>query len=372
MTDPQALLASILRHDAKLSTYKIALVRALGDVRLSYLDVRGEEGVAVPLRLLAEFWLAYYWPFMDDVQPVWQGPRTFCDGVWRNDVSFRPALTQLRNLWRELYGPDTSADGFTVIHEMRTPRRRASYPSVLREAYGRAITALSDALRQPIRYAGPGLHTVFPKPAAASVLGVPALPGTSPREACLLVTPDLWDTLARMSLWVEALCVYEWSAFALRLDQDRSEISTLLTTRPDNRRPLSWERNQVELLMLEGHIFTCPWTHRPLSSEAYDLDHVLPVSVYPINELWNLVPSDRTFNQHKKRDRLPGLQAFERAMGALSGTYAAYHASPQLSQVLSEDVSLRFGQPSPQPTALALAVSHFVSAVADARNLARF
>lgn len=80
----------------------------------------------------------------------------------------------------------------------------------------------------------------------------------------------------------------------------------LLTDRPDNRRSLTWERNQVDLLLLEGEVFTCPWTQRTLGSQtAYDIDHLILVAVYPMNELWNLVPCDREFNQHIKRDRLP-------------------------------------------------------------------
>ncbi|AFZ69388.1 hypothetical protein [Deinococcus peraridilitoris] len=72
MGNGQALLASILRHDAKQNTDKIAFVRALNDVRLSYLDVTGTKSVAVPLRLHAEFWTAYHWPFMREDAPIHQ------------------------------------------------------------------------------------------------------------------------------------------------------------------------------------------------------------------------------------------------------------------------------------------------------------
>ena len=33
---------------------------------------------------------------------------------------------------------------------------------------------------------------------------------------------------------------------------------------------------------------------------SYDLDHLLPLSAYPINELWNLVPTDVNFNRNNK------------------------------------------------------------------------
>jgi hypothetical protein len=36
----------------------------------------------------------------------------------------------------------------------------------------------------------------------------------------------------------------------------------------------------------------------------YDLDHLVPLTVYPMNDLWNLVPADERFDQHRKRDPL--------------------------------------------------------------------
>lgn len=373
MTEGQVLLAGVLRHDAKQNTYKIALVRALGDVRLAHPGVAGEAGVAVPLRVLAEWWLAYYWPFVDDREPVLQGPRSSRGGEWRHDVSFRPALTRLRVLWRGLVGTDGAADGYTVVGEMRARRRRDTYPAEFREAYAEAVAALADALRQPLRFAGHGTHGMFAKPARADALGVPSLPGTRPSEACVVVPSALWSALATLPLWVEALCVYEWSRFAAeRLGQDRARVYALLTARPENRRPLTWERHEVEVLMREGRRFRCPWTGRVLTPDAYDLDHVVPIAVYPTNELWNLVPADPAFNQRRKRDRLPGSAALAGALPALEETYGQYGASRELGAALRDDVTGRFGLPGAEVGAIARAVASFVEALAEGRDLRRF
>ena len=108
----------------------------------------------------------------------------------------------------------------------------------------------------------------------------------------------------------------------------RGDVYTLLTDRPDNRRPLDWERNQIDLLLMEGHVFECPWTGRSLRRPIdYDLDHLLPVSVYPINELWNLAPADRQFNQHVKRDRLPSHDLLLTAAPRLELAYQHYSTS---------------------------------------------
>jgi hypothetical protein len=46
-------LATILKHDTKTTSYKIALLRAINDVVLLYPNISGQD-VAVPLTRLAE------------------------------------------------------------------------------------------------------------------------------------------------------------------------------------------------------------------------------------------------------------------------------------------------------------------------------
>ncbi len=72
-------ISTILKHDRKINSHKIALLRAINDVALAFPDVgQADHDVAVPLHLLAQHWVAYYWPFMDAANPIWQdqGPET--------------------------------------------------------------------------------------------------------------------------------------------------------------------------------------------------------------------------------------------------------------------------------------------------------
>lgn len=177
---------------------------------------------------------------------------------------------------------------------------------------------------------------------------VAAVPGTQADDLCLVIKANLWHTFQEMSLWIEALCIHEWCLFTERVSQSQQPVSrgetyNLLTARPDNRRPLTWENNQIEILLLEGQEFRCPWTDkRIVQGIPYDLDHLLPLSVYPINELWNLVPADRDFNRHVKRNRLPSAEKLFAARSALEWDYERYGRSTTLSQALQEDVQLRF------------------------------
>jgi hypothetical protein len=379
------IISTILKHDAKVASYKIALLRAINDVVLSYPDLRTyHSDVAVPLRALAEYWVAYYWPFADLAKPIMQGPRSQRAGVLRNDVSFRPQLTQLRQAWEALGGSAKPSDGFWLINELRVLRKQASYPPALLRLYRQAVSSISKAIEMPIRHAGPGEWTVFDKPALYDPLkGVASIPNTQKGDVCLLISNGLWETFREMSLYVEALCIHEWCLFTERVDQgnaigcDRGVIYRLLTDRPDNRRPLTWERNNVDLLLMEGKEFICPWTTRRINKRvAYDLDHLVPVTVYPTNELWNLVPSDPYFNSHVKRNRLPSFEKLIQAEPHLALAYSHYETSKSLSQAIHEDIIIRFSTLQQDyanfPRAVAKAVVDFIDQMAASRNLARF
>jgi hypothetical protein len=381
------VISTILRHDAKVTSYKIALIRAINDVVLAFPGLgQPHQPVLVPLRVLAEFWIAYYWPFVDPNRPIWQGPRSKRSYGVTNDMAFRPALTRLRRAWEEEWGLTSSpADGYIVMNEMRVPRKRAEHSARLRNAYQRAIKSISATVQMPVRYAGSGQWTVFSQPVRYDPRrpGGTPMPGTVPGERCLQISAEIWHLFRDLSLWVEALSIHRWSLFAEGVDQsdtehvDRGDVYRLLTTRPHNRRPLTWERNQIDLLIMEGQEFACPWTQKPIGrATSYDIDHLVPVSVYPLNEVWNLVPSDRYFNQHVKRDRLPDSENLLRAGPILADTYTKYTMPEALAQALLEDVGLRFAEVGSNTDRfaadLAEAVVGFLDQIAVSRNVARF
>lgn len=152
------VISTILRHDSKVTSYKIALLRAINDVVLSFPDLNSyHQDVAVPLRLLAEYWVAYYWGFVASNQPISQGQRSERDGKLHNDMEFRPILSEFRRQWEEQTGGlSRAANGFVAIHELRIPRRRATYPPQLLATYQKTLKAIAKTIRTPIQYAGPG------------------------------------------------------------------------------------------------------------------------------------------------------------------------------------------------------------------------
>jgi hypothetical protein len=375
LTSAGAVISSILRHDAKTASYKIALIRGLNDVILGYPNINptGFVQIAVPLRLLAEFWIAYFWPFVGK-ELVLQG-RPQRD---KSDISFRSKLTELRKTWETLHGASLDSDGYYLVAEMRS-HYQTNYPEDFVRVYSETIKTVIHAIQQPIRYAGPGEWTVFPRPQRWGRLqrrDVTAIPGTNDDDVCLLVPAGLWYEFLRVSLWVEALCIHEWALFTESLTgEGRGKVYEMLTARPDNRRPLTWERNHIELLMMEGHSFICPWTDHVLSPNRFDLDHLIPLAVYPINEMWNLVPSEPNFNRRIKKTRLPSDKRLGVLPSKLAKTYEIYCFSDKICGALKKDSLTRFGRFDNQISFqehLAHSVTNFIQSVRDFRNVAEF
>ncbi len=387
------VISTILRHDAKTTSYKLALIRAINDVAIAYPDI-GHSGsrVAVPLRVLAERWIGYYWPFVEPSKPILQGSPAKTSRGQNQDMGFRAALTALRLSWEAFSGGHARpSDGYVATNELRRKQNREQFPPDLVTRFDEARTSIVSALDEPVRYAGPGEWSVFHRPTTvenhAGLLRseVETIPGTGVRDRCLIVETELWQTFRSLSIWIEALCIHEWCLFTERRQRhsgmpnpiNRGHVYELLTDQPSSRRPLTWERNLIDLLIAEGHVFTCPWTQRRITLKSqYDVDHVLPLSVYPTNELWNLVPSDPEFNQRSKRDRIPSLARLKQAQPHLARSYRCYLQSSSLARVLKDDVTMRFGSVSYEVNnyefGVTEAVVRFVELFGNARNLSRF
>jgi hypothetical protein len=146
---PGSTISAILRHDSKVTSYKIALLRAINDVVLAFPDlVSNEQAVAIPLRMLADRWIAYYWPFVGPQTSILQGPVSQRDGQIRQDMSFRSELRHLYQAWEQFIGSSAQpSDGYLLIADLRVERLRQQYPTQVIDAYAAARRAITTFRR---------------------------------------------------------------------------------------------------------------------------------------------------------------------------------------------------------------------------------
>ena len=321
------LVRGLILGDAKSSTYKLGLLRAVAKAAdtasaLAIPHATEPDTVLIPMGLVALNWIRMYLPLVSAGLP--QAPNN--------------------------RGPDGLAfagEGFRKLMALGVQ------PSDLRigaaftgERASAVIAALNEAratiIKNPVRYATlPNAQAqIF---TASGTLGRPS--------GAFMLTPDLlkgwgqlsvpgalWRTLVRMGTWVEPVLLSEWAALSRRYGQsmglaipDGAIEARLVWQEP--ARDTALARAVTQKRMSGGEPIHCVWSNVPLKGLAFDIDHAMPWSAWPCGDLWNLFPATVAVNQRQKRDRLPTASVLQDARASILDWWdRSWLADPALSQ----------------------------------------
>lgn len=292
------LLRHVTLNDDKSSTYKLGLLRVLcriADGAAGLSRSAGEDHVAVPMGLVALTWIRLYKPLLRADLP--QAPlNRGCD-----------RLGFARDAFRRLDA--------VSHHDLRVGMR---FSGDVAAALHQAIKdAASTIVRMPVRYM---TYPSGPKRPILPVHGPVTKVGAAPPHVRLdeeyltafgsmRVPAHLWAAVQRFSAWIEPALITEWirltKSYAERQRRrlDDAVLAAALTW-SEPTRDVSVARAQAERLLASRRLH-CVWSGRRLSARTLDIDHCFPWTIWPCGDLWNLMPSHRTVNQHEKRGRLP-------------------------------------------------------------------
>ncbi len=320
------LLRHVILNDAKSSTYKLGLLRALcriADGAAGLAHDASDTYVDVPLGLVALTWLRLYLPLARADLPQSPQNRSGGEKLGFAGPGFRALLNE-----------DLSPLDLRVGERFTGARARALH------------TALGEAARSictmPARYmtfpnGGPVLPTALRTPprlgAAAEAFTLDAM--TLWSWGVLRVPRHLWQALGRFSCWVEPALITEW----LRLmrgyaaGQDRALEPGILAaamTWAEPSRDVALSRSLALRLLERGDTLHCVWSGKRLEPASLDIDHCLPWSAWPCGDLWNLLPAHRTVNQSAKRDRLPAEALLQAARAPILRWWEAAYAQGEV------------------------------------------
>jgi SAM-dependent methyltransferase len=122
-----------------------------------------------------------------------------------------------------------------------------------------------------------------------------------------------WLAFNRYACWIEPVLVSEWVKTMASYSGNSQYKS------PENQyhlyQALNWEepkRTTIEVrkrfeelqnTLPKSERINCIWSNKSLNNK-YDIDHSMPFSRWPNNDLWNLLPTDSQVN-NQKSERLP-------------------------------------------------------------------
>ena len=272
-------IEAVLGRDQKVATYKLALVRALAEiaVRRFHLAEEEEGRVAVPVRAVAELWLQYYWPLLESEEflPQYQNDR----GKGAHSFKFASPLKALIDAYALAGG----------LPAYLFDRRSGVIVPAARRHHDVALAKATAAIKEgPVKHAG-----------ATSVEG--AL--FSARGDRILVHASLWRELSLLGHWIAEAVVLRWAEETVRLSGrsvGAGVVVEALLARGDPER----DQLAARALFTGAAPLRCTWTDRSLTPGTMAIDHLIPFSLWGNNDLWNLLPVERSVNA-RKSDLLP-------------------------------------------------------------------
>lgn len=324
-TDAFPTFRQIVLNDDKSSTYKLALLRTIARIADAYggsAQVNPDrDSVSIPLGLVGLVWIRLFKPLIQGGFP--QAPLS-TDGrrlgfVKSNGVEQLIDTSQYDLRVGARFGLDRSGIVHRSIRDaVATITKMPAY--YITYADGNQIFI---AKRQTAR-----------GPKASLEIDLPYLWSFGEIE----IPESLWLALRRYSVWIEPVVVSEWmrltQEYAKRGGQtcDLNALSQAMEW-SDPKRTTFEVRKLASRLADQNQLF-CVWSGKRLKADRFDIDHNIPWSAWACNDLWNLLPTDRTLNQKTKREALPSAQRLNDAVDRMFSwwTHGIRNYSDQLEK----------------------------------------
>jgi hypothetical protein len=292
---PVDQIEAIINRDKKVTTYKLALLRAMCEISQNeYLNVQwhAQNQVSLPLGMICEKWIYYYWPLVEAENLI---PQMI--GYERTKkIAFRKQLLALINDFK-LCG------GLSAFHVSFRSGKLSPLELVhLRDV----INAISGAIvKGPVTYAGGALKNaerVFSFHGGVNVKKIHSHKDMSGNLGRVYFDAGIWREMCLVGHWIGEAIILRWAELVHEFSNriiPVSEILSKLLTSPEIDRDVAIARS----VFGSADNLSCVWSNKPLIGRRFDIDHIIPFSIWHNNDLWNLVPSDQNIN-NQKRDKI--------------------------------------------------------------------
>ncbi|MDT3402263.1 HNH endonuclease domain-containing protein [Mucilaginibacter terrae] len=284
----------ILARDSKSTTYKFALLR--GTIELigensPYIKIE-DQRAHFPLGLLIEKWLLYYYPLV--LVPQINGSA---------QLAFAETLRELVNYYNLRGG----------ISAFYNDLKNKGIPADIQKVFLLLVKKIASTITQmPMKYIGTsidGQHFGIYQYDRVKTRSVGAIDA----EYLILnfgtfsIPQDYYEAFQLLGSFINGTdaILFKWAEFSVRASGQKLSVTDVLTEvmqSPVTARDIAESKTLYQsILQTEGKV-RCVWSGVPVV--RYDIDHIIPFSVWKNNDLWNLLPARPDLN-NQKRDKIP-------------------------------------------------------------------
>lgn len=293
-------ISKIIERDSKSSTYKFALLRGTIDIiqdNSPYIKI-SESQVHIPTGLLIEKWLLYYYPILESKTKIPQ-----INGS--TNLAFELQFISLIENYK-------SRGGFSAFYN---DLKNKGIPSDLNNLFFELAKKIRNTITtMPMKYIGRSVNQTyysiyqyknkqrlkksngFDIEKLISEFGVFSIP------------VDYYEVFKLLGSFINGQdsILFQWAEFSVNASNKNLTIEKVINEVLKNpiteRDILESKKLYKSILEKKGTVY-CVWTGKKLNQ--YDIDHIIPFSVWKNNDLWNLLPSSASLNRNNKRDKIP-------------------------------------------------------------------
>ncbi len=298
-------ISKIIERDSKTTTYKFALLRGVIDIiqdNSPYINRKGQR-VQFPLGLLVEKWLLYYYPILESQIHIPQ-----INGS--TNLAFELQFSKLINTYK-------TRGGFSVFYNDLKFR---GLPNEINEDFFELIKKVRDTITlMPMRYIGRSIsndyYSIFNFEKKALRKGQKLdIEQLIYSLGTFSIPIDYYEAFKILGSFINGRdsILFKWAEFSVNASKKNLAIDNVIKevlVSPITERSIAESKSiYKEILKREGQVY-CVWTGKRIST--YDIDHMIPFSVWKNNDLWNLLPSETKTN-NQKRDKIPSPEIIEK------------------------------------------------------------
>lgn len=301
-------ISKIIERDSKSATYKFALLRGVIDIiqeNSPYVRFNGDR-VYFPTGLLVEKWLIYYYPiFASEIDIPQIGKNT--------NLAFGECFKKFIQAYQPI-------GGFSVFYN---DYKTKGIPQHLKSEFIDLARKIRDTIiNMPMKYIGRSIsndyYSIFKYENTSRKLRInnTIVDGEYliNKLGTFSISKKYFDAFQLLGSFIggQDSILFKWAEFSVKISRDNLSISHVLNDilkSPITEREVENSKRIFRIILQqEGQVY-CVWTGKKLRS--YDIDHMIPFSIWKNNDLWNLLPSDSITN-NKKRDKVPSIKLIEK------------------------------------------------------------
>lgn len=301
-------ISKIIERDSKSTTYKYALLRGVIDIiqdnspYISFVTNR----VQMPIGLLIEKWLRYYYP-------IFQSQVSIPQINGKLNLAFSNPLCKIIND----YEP---RGGFSAFYN---DLKNKGIPDDLQSDFFELAKKIGDTItKMPMKYIGRSINNEFysifnyqnqiiKKRSAVDIETLIKGFGT------FSIPFEYYEAFKILGSFINGQdsILFKWAEFSITASGNKLTVQKVLNevlNGPITQRNVAESKKLYKQILKKEGMCKCVWTGASIASlSETNIDHLIPFSVWKNNDLWNLLPSIPSIN-NKKRDKIPTPEIIER------------------------------------------------------------